>query len=304
MSYPILQLNSPHKPWVSFLQTRLNQLVNAGLSADGAFGPKTERAVKAFQQASNIAATGVVNEATWKQLEKHPKGSFLVHAEIDLLSDNQYVRSTSKKVGICLHHTAGDGNPHRVRDVWNGDDRGRVATHFVVGRTMTNGDSNYNGKVIQCMPLENWGYHIATPRMGFDSDHNEKTNSGYIGIEICNWGMLKKEGNSFVNYTGQKVPDSQVVVLDKPFRTYKYWHAYTTAQLQAVEELVVALAQRFDFDMTPPFAQIDESWLELSWEAMRRDRTLTTHTNFEYGKFDCFPQPEFLDMLRRIYQRL
>lgn len=53
---------------VRALQNRLNQLgFNAG-SADGAFGPKTEAAVKAFQKAKGLVADGVVGPKTWDKL--------------------------------------------------------------------------------------------------------------------------------------------------------------------------------------------------------------------------------------------
>jgi hypothetical protein len=42
-------------------------------------------------------------------------------------------------------------------------------------------------------------------------------------------------------------------------------------------------------------------WFELSWDAMAGRRKLTTHTNFEYGKFDTFPQPELLNTIEEIY---
>jgi hypothetical protein len=39
-----------------------------GVTADGAFGPKTQAAVKAFQTKHGLPATGVVDEATWAKL--------------------------------------------------------------------------------------------------------------------------------------------------------------------------------------------------------------------------------------------
>lgn len=59
---PTLRLGSRGTA-VSDLQQRLE------LTADGAFGPNTEAAVKAFQTAQGLAADGVVGPQTWAKLE-------------------------------------------------------------------------------------------------------------------------------------------------------------------------------------------------------------------------------------------
>lgn len=55
---------------VESLQRTLNarSVPPAGLTVDGDFGPATEAAVKAFQRQKQIAASGVVDAATWSQL--------------------------------------------------------------------------------------------------------------------------------------------------------------------------------------------------------------------------------------------
>jgi peptidoglycan hydrolase-like protein with peptidoglycan-binding domain len=66
-SGPVLREGAQGEP-VRALQKRLNALgFNAG-SADGAFGPKTEAAVKAFQKAKGLASDGVVGPKTWDKL--------------------------------------------------------------------------------------------------------------------------------------------------------------------------------------------------------------------------------------------
>ena len=47
---------------VKQVQTKL------GITADGDFGPITEKAVKAYQTKKGIVVTGIVDEATWKRL--------------------------------------------------------------------------------------------------------------------------------------------------------------------------------------------------------------------------------------------
>lgn len=66
-SGPTLREGAKGEP-VRALQKRLNTLgFNAG-TADGAFGPKTEAAVKAFQRAKGLTADGVVGPKTWDKL--------------------------------------------------------------------------------------------------------------------------------------------------------------------------------------------------------------------------------------------
>ena len=54
---------------VFLLQTLLNQH-GADLKVDGDFGPKTEKAVKAFQKKATLPVDGVVGPYTWEALEK------------------------------------------------------------------------------------------------------------------------------------------------------------------------------------------------------------------------------------------
>ncbi len=66
---PTLRLGSTG-PAVVELQNRLNRYMNAGLVADGAFGPKTSRAVQTYQRDKNLDADGVVGAKTWAALLK------------------------------------------------------------------------------------------------------------------------------------------------------------------------------------------------------------------------------------------
>ncbi|MGW3951250.1 peptidoglycan-binding domain-containing protein [Streptomyces sp. NPDC004752] len=54
-------------PAVQAVQGQLNAHGSA-LTADGAFGPATDSAVRSFQSAHGLAADGVVGPATWQAL--------------------------------------------------------------------------------------------------------------------------------------------------------------------------------------------------------------------------------------------
>lgn len=66
---PTLRLNAVGAEVVE-LQSRLNLLIAAGLKTDGAFGPRTDAAVKTFQRSRGLTADGVVGKLTWEALLK------------------------------------------------------------------------------------------------------------------------------------------------------------------------------------------------------------------------------------------
>ena len=285
--------------YVVEMQTKL------GISADGIFGPVTEAELKIFQAKNGLVADGICGPMTWQVLDNNfpQKGKFDEIVDLYLpLDQDEYMTKTSKKVGICLHHTVSDGNPAVVKRVWNNDDRGRVATHFVVGNIMINGDISYNGQIVQCFPMENWAWHINTTRTGRSSNHNYLVNQGYIGIELCSLGCLKKQANGqFTDLSGKiVVPANQVCTLEKPFRSYKYWHKYSDRQIEKTYHLLQKIAKHQNLNLKLGYNKVDENWFDMSWEALSMNRTLTTHTNFEYGKFDVFPQPELIEMIKKL----
>ncbi len=295
-----------HGPAVLECQKLLNQL-GYGLVEDGIFGAVTESIVKKFQREHQLIVDGIVGPKTWSVLVDavHQKEQAF-HSVVDEyleLSVGNFIKETTEKLGVTLHHTVTDGDPARVVQVWDQDRRGAVGTHFVIGRTMTNGNPIHDGKIVQCIPMENWAHHILTQRMGFSSNHNHLVNKSYIGIELCSWGALKKEGNRFYTLDGRvEIPANQVATLYTPFRTFQYWHKFTSAQIEALYRLLKALRSEMKIDYRKDKEKQVKDWFELSWDAMALRRVLTTHTNFEYGKFDTFPQPELINLINEVYR--
>ena len=294
------------------LQKALNEK-GFSLVADGIFGAGTEKAVKDWQAKNELYADGVAGPKTLSSLGlelEAEKG--VAGAELNLLTGYyNYEAATQKALGVCLHHTVSHGNPNTVVRVWQNDSRGRVGTHFVIGRTETTGSAANDGKVVQCIRMEDRAYHIAITRTGFSSTQNKRLNHRYIGIELCSWGALKKVGDKFFDLSGKvAIPKEQVCILDRPFRTYKYWHKYTDKQLEETSKLVLELFKELGLDITDKSNEpeiVNADWLEADWKALNaanalKARQLTTHTNFEFGKFDCFPQPEFLAMIECLYR--
>ena len=282
----------------------LQKLLNANgwdLVVDGIFGSGTERAVREYQRKNKLVDDGVVGIRTIAKLYgSNNKWEAGFIREAYPLSARQYKASTTKKKGITLHYAVEPHNPYKVIDVWNKDSRGAVATHFVIGGKL--GQANeHDGKVLQAFSLDYWAHHVAATRTGLSSRWSTDINEQYIGIECCTMGYLTlKNGKYYSESRRLYVPEDEVCVLDKPFRTFKYWHKMSDKMLNSLEQLIKDIIKKegflLDLDLN-----IDHSWFDLSWDALRSRRTLTTHTNFEHGKFDLMPQIELLDMLKRVY---
>lgn len=289
-------------------------LIEAGayLVADGIFGEGTEKAVAQFQRKSKLYADGIAGPKTMQALRYSTATKFSDIVDIwQPLPVGEYIQGElADKIGVCLHHTVSQGSPRAVVNGWVDDNRGAVGTHFVIGGIGKDGSSQYDGKILQCMRLEDWAHHILTKRMGFSNNHNNRVNKAYIGIEICSLGALKKEGDKFFDLSGKiEVRKEEVVTLDVPFRSYKYWHRYSDKQIEAVKRLLIELRTVLGFDYSSNIPKEGHSWFDLDWHALATGyawaqslspRTLTTHTNFEYGKFDCYPQPELVQMLKEL----
>lgn len=80
MASPTLQEGS-HGHDVLLLQKKLQSVGYSISSVDGVFGEETERAVAEFQRDNKIRITGIVNNATWRALQKAKKVKWGVDVE-------------------------------------------------------------------------------------------------------------------------------------------------------------------------------------------------------------------------------
>ena len=115
---------------VKTLQTAL------GLTADGVFGPLTEKAVERFQLDKGLMVTGVVDADMWVLVlnmeytideaidEDTDSTSQYFTTRFDqvihrhYLPKGEYIKGPIKNHYIFLHHTAGNPNPYRCIDHW------------------------------------------------------------------------------------------------------------------------------------------------------------------------------------------
>lgn len=154
------------------------------------------------------------------------------------LSTKEFVDVSSPKSIIALHFTAGWPNPYQTIDIWNRDNS-RKGTAYVIGGQQANGDARFDGKILEAFDSDKTGYNLFQWFNG-----SEPIERATIGIEICNWGPLTKKSDGFYTYVNTIIPNNQVLELDMPFAGYKYWHAFTDAQIDALAWLLPHLMEK------------------------------------------------------------
>jgi len=203
------------------------------------------------------------------------------------LADNQFFKEESAKTQIYLHHTAGNGNAEGVSRYWNSNET-RIATAFIIGE---------NGLIVQCFSSKHWAWHLGIDNQDFAVNGAKYVNLNKcsVGIEVCNWGYLKKKGDKYYNYAGGVVAPSNVTELDKPFKGFKYWYKYSDAQIESLRQLVEYLCDTYDI----PKEYRSEIW-GIDKPAFQNVKGIYTHNSVRKDKSDMYPCPRVIEMLKNL----
>ena len=293
---------------VKELQTALE------LSADGIFGAGTESAVRRFQSENGLTADGVVGTKTWEAIgidtdseaaaeesQYTTKDGLVIDRQY--LDKDEYVRDYGKiePLGFFLHHTAGWDNPYNTVSQWNKDKRGRVATQYCIGGSNVKGKTKHDGVVVECFPNNYLGWHLG--KVG-----SFKISKLSGGVELNNFGYLKKKGDKYYTYVNTEVKPEYVCDLGYKFRGHQYWHAYTDKQIESLRLLILHLRDIYPkMDLVNGLPKLlkdgvhPKDAFEFNADAYNAKQFgLWTHTNVRKDKFDCFPQPELVEMLKQL----
>jgi N-acetyl-anhydromuramyl-L-alanine amidase AmpD len=209
------------------------------------------------------------------------------------LKDGQFFNETSIKKQIVLHHTAGNASGVNTISAWNADSRGRIATFVCIsGKNCVN---SRDGEIVQCFSSKNWAYHLGVKAEVFASRGVKWQNLDKlsIGIEICNWGPLEHKNGKFYNYVDREVPADEVCTLDKPFKGFKHYHAYSDAQIESTRKLVIYLHEKYGIDIT-----YNEDIWNVTDRALKGENGLFTHNSYRKDKSDIYPHPKMVEMLK------
>ena len=286
-----------------------------GIAADGIFGAGTEAVVKNFQQENGLDYDGIVGKKTWEKLgidtdsfeaatetEYTTKDGLVIDRQY--LDKDEYVRDYGKiePLGFFIHHTAGWDNPYATIRNWNNDKRGRVATQYCIGGSNVKGKpSKHDGVVVECFPNNYLGWHL-----GKVGKFAISKMSG--GVELNNFGYLTKKGDKYYTYVNTEVKPEFVCDLGYEFRGKRYWHAYSDKQIESLRLLLLHLKDIYPkMDLVNGIPKMlkegvsPKEAFEFNEDAYyARQFGLWSHTSVRKDKFDCFPQPELVEMLKNL----
>lgn len=212
------------------------------------------------------------------------------------LATNQYYQNKYPKNQIYIHHTAGNADAEATFGSW-GRNEAHIATCVAIS-----GKSDKprvtDGQIIQGFSSKHWAYHLGIKQAIFKrAGVPYKSLDKYsIGIEICNFGYLKKDDDgNFRTYVDSIIPKEEVVTLDKPYKGYKHWHAYTDAQIESVRKLLLYWSKAYDI----PLTYNDDIW-EVTERALKGESGVFTHNSVRVDKTDISPQPKMIAMLKSL----
>lgn len=220
------------------------------------------------------------------------------------LTPDQYVKEdcSALKQILVLHHTSGGSSPKNVIYGWQKNPE-KVATAFIIAGKPTSKDTHKDGEIFQAFGSKYWAYHLAfskktnrVPVKYHNFTYEQKIAKASIGIEITSWGGLTKQPDgTFKTYVGTTVPNEEVVSLEKPFRGYSYYHAYSESQLKSLKELIIYLCDKYNISK-----KFNSDMFDINLRALDGENGIFTHVSYRSDKSDCFAQKELIKVLKDI----
>jgi len=209
---------------------------------------------------------------------------------------SQFVAEENGKVQIYLHHTAGNANPKLTYKGWESNAE-RVATCVVVGGLPDNSKSWEDGEIVQGFSSKFWAWHLGLKESTFYKFGvpYKSLDRISIAVEICNFGQLTYRDGKFYTYVNSVIPDSQVIELAAPFRGFRYFHAYTDAQIESVKELLLLWKGKYNI----PIGYNPDIW-DVTKRALTGEPGVYTHNSVRLDKCDISPQPKMIEMLKSL----
>ncbi len=202
--------------------------------------------------------------------------------------ERYYYKKQYDKEKVVLHFTIGN-----IRSDARALTRNRVSVPFLIAR---------DGTIYNLFSSKYWAFHLGRYALGDNTEGSKKS----IGIELSNYGPLKRVGDNLETYYsrlprgGGKYNPPQVYCtindkhlyheLPEKYRGYKYFASYTDAQYESLIILLRYLTATYNI----PREFLDES---LRYKATLEAATfkgINSHVNYQSaGKVDIPPAPAF-----------
>lgn len=204
------------------------------------------------------------------------------------LNNGQYLTHEYEKDSIFLHHTCGLTAEGAWR--WWNETPERVGTPYIIDR---------NGKIIECFDPKIWAFHLG---IRGDDNYHEKHS---VNIELVSGGELYYDKGEFRFYPlypnklyYSVIPEEDVYEFTEPWRGHKFYHKYSTAEIEALRELLCWILREF------PSIQIQNplgNFWEYNEEVVNKKlKGLWSHSTVRPDKKDIFPYPPLIDMLDEV----
>ena len=139
---------------------------------------------------------------------------------------------------LVIHYTAGGQASGSI--AWFANRDSKVSAHLVIDR---------EGKITQMVPFDTVGHHAGASRWKGVNGLNRHS----VGIELANWGQLRRSGaGGWLSATGQAVPGERVVLAEhrnSPGIEHG-WEVFDEAQFFAAVAAAQAIVREYGIGPT------------------------------------------------------
>jgi N-acetyl-anhydromuramyl-L-alanine amidase AmpD len=185
------------------------------------------------------------------------------------LESKDYIQTETPKDLIVLHHTVG-GSAKSTIDYWMSDPN-RIATAYVVER---------DGEIFEVFDPKYWAFHLGLKGSAGAVDKRS------IGIEIASEGGLTQRDGKL--YCFDKISERTLFKQEyydhgMPWRDFRFFDAYSDAQIAAIVELVNQLCDQFKVPRKTPAKHFDYD------DGYREFTGLIGHHHVRTDKSDVHP---------------
>lgn len=186
-----------------------------------------------------------------------------------LLDKKDYIATQTPKDLIVLHHTVGRTALSTI-DYWKTDPN-RIGTAYVIER---------DGEIYEVFDPKFWAFHLGLKGTGGAVDKRS------IGIEIASeGGLIQRDGKL---YCFDKVSDRTLFTQEYydhgiPWREYRFFDAYSDAQITAVIGLINQLCDQFQIPRQTPANHLDADFVYQQFSGV------LGHHHLRFDKSDVHP---------------